>query len=87
MNADIVANTNAGKPPFRKRSQQLYRNFQSASGGVLKLDGFPGTSTMNLLEGVLSQVGITVAPAPRYPWKAAGGWNHPNAPTMAEWNS
>lgn len=87
MNADIVANVNAGKPPFRKRSQALYKKFQSASGGVLKVDGFPGTSTMNLLEGVLSQVGVTVAPAPRYPWTAAGGWNHPNAPTLAEWNS
>lgn len=87
MNADIQTNINAGKPPFRKRSQGLYKAFQSASGGVLKVDGFPGTSTMNLLEGVLSQVGITVAPAPRYPWTAAGGWNHPNAPTLAEWNS
>jgi hypothetical protein len=75
-----------GKGCYRSRDQATYKAFQLASG-VLKKDGFPGTSTMNLLESVLTPIGVPMPACPRYPWKAAGGWNHPNAPTLAEWNS
>jgi hypothetical protein len=71
---------------YRQRDQGVYKAFQTATG-ALKVDGFPGTGTMTLLQPILAQVGVPMPPCPIYPWKAAGGWNHPNAPTLREWQS
>jgi|HubBroStandDraft_5_1064220.scaffolds.fasta_scaffold62605_2 hypothetical protein len=71
--------------PYRKRDVPVYKAFQAAAG--LAADGYPGTGTMTMLDAILSQAGVPAPSVPIYPWKSAGGWNHPNAPTSAEWNS
>lgn len=75
----------SGKGAYRARDQAVYKSFQSAA--QLKADGFPGTGTITMLQAVLGPTGVAMPQVPIYPWKSAGGWNHPNAPTQAEWNS
>ena len=86
MNAALLADLARGGGGYRKSDMGIYKAFQSASGGLLNVDGWPGTSTMTLLSSTLAGIGQTMAPVVVYPWKAAGGWNHPNAPTQKEWN-
>lgn len=86
MNAALKTDLARGGGGYRKSDQQLYKTFQSATGGVLGPDGWPGTSTMTMLRSTLAGMGEAMAPVVIYPWKSAGGWKHPNAPTSAEWN-
>lgn len=74
-----------GKGAYRLRDQAIYKAFQTAVS--LNPDGYPGTGTMTMLSAVLGPTGVPMPQVTIYPWKAAGGWKHPNAPTSAEWNS
>lgn len=80
LNADLAR----GWGGYRKSDQYLYKAFQAATG--LTKDGYPGKGTMTMLQSVLAQIGRPMPNVIIYPWKAAGGYKHPNAPTLAEWN-
>ena len=69
---------------YKKSSQPLYRRFELAIGA--KQDGYPGSDDMAQLRTLLADLGLAMPNVPIYPWKASGGWKHPNAPTQAEWN-
>jgi murein L,D-transpeptidase YcbB/YkuD len=64
----------------------LYSAFQRAAG--LSADGFPGTHTMNALQGALAGIGVPMAPVKIYPWRSmpgTSGYDGVNAPTLTEW--
>lgn len=70
---------------YKACDQALYKSFQGLAG--LSTDGFPGLGTMHALANVLATMGQALPPdLPLYPWTKAGGWGHPNAPDLSEWN-
>jgi hypothetical protein len=75
----------SGRGAYRVEDMEIYKTFQRAAR--LNTDGYPGKGTMDRLKGMLSAIGITLPAAiPIYPWRSAGGFHHPNAPEMREWN-
>ena len=80
MNSALIAHG------YKRTDMPLYAAFQRAAG--LSADGFPGTRTMNALQGVLSGIGVPMAPVKIYPWHSmpgTSGYDGVNAPTLAEW--
>jgi hypothetical protein len=75
----------SGRGPYRIEDMETYKAFQRAAR--VTSDGMPGKGTMDRLKGVLSAMGLQLpAGIPIYPWKTSGGFHHPNAPEMREWN-
>jgi hypothetical protein len=75
----------SGRGAYRVEDMEVYKSFQRAAR--VTSDGMPGKGTMDRLKGVLSSMGLSLPPEiPIYPWKGAGGFHHPNAPEMREWD-
>lgn len=78
-------NDGSSRGAYRVEDVNLYKDFQRQAR--VNTDGYPGKGTMSLLKGALTSMGLTLPPGlVIYPWTTAGGFRHPNAPTMAEWN-
>jgi hypothetical protein len=75
----------SGRGAYRVEDMEVYKAFQRQAR--ITSDGMPGKGTMDRLKGVLSSMGRELpASIPIYPWKGAGGFHHPNAPEMKEWD-
>jgi peptidoglycan hydrolase-like protein with peptidoglycan-binding domain len=86
LQAAAVAMSNAlTRNGYRLADQPIYKQFQTLAGTAA--DGFPGTTTMGLLQRALASMTppLPMPPVPIYPWKAAPGYNGVNAPTSAQW--
>jgi hypothetical protein len=80
MNSSLLAHG------YKRADMPVYQAFQRAAH--LIADGFPGTGTMSALQGVLSGLGMPLAPVKVYAWKSmpgTSGYDGVNAPTLAEW--
>jgi hypothetical protein len=85
QSAAVAMNNALSAHGYKAYDQPLYRAFQSAAG--LGADGYPGTSTMGRLQGVLSTMSMAIAPVPIFPWKRAGAYDGKNAPLASDWNA